>query len=84
MNEKTLAKLQKLRLLSVSVLCAFRYGTGQLTHNLNLCSVYQHGEKDNYSESEVTTHQGSWVTVDYIFYRFVVHYQALRVKSVNH
>lgn len=44
------------------------HATGQLTHNLNLCSVYKHGEKDKYPESEVTTNQGNWVTVDYIFY----------------
>ena len=78
-----------LKLLSVSILCectscAFRYATGQLTHNLNLCSVYQHGDKDNYPESEVTTHQGSWVTVDYIFYRFVVCYQVRSVQSGNY
>jgi hypothetical protein len=35
--------------------------------------VYKHGEKGNYYESEVTTNQESWVTVDYIFYRLVVH-----------
>jgi hypothetical protein len=35
--------------------------------------VYKHGEKDNYHDSEVTTVQGHWITVDYIFYRFVVY-----------
>ncbi|XP_023722576.1 protein angel homolog 2 isoform X2 [Cryptotermes secundus] len=44
------------------------YGTGQVTHNLNLQSVYKHGEMGNYHESEVTTNQEGWVTVDYIFY----------------
>lgn len=43
------------------------YGTGQVTHSLNLQSVYKHGEMGNY-ESEVTTNQEGWVTVDYIFY----------------
>lgn len=52
--------------------CVGRYGTGQVTHNLNLQSVYKHGEMGNYHESEVTTNQEGWVTVDYIFYRLVV------------
>jgi protein angel len=55
--------------------CVGRYGTGQVTHNLNLQSVYKHGKMGNYYESEVTTNQEGWVTVDYIFYRLVVHEQ---------
>jgi hypothetical protein len=53
--------------------CVGRYATGQVTHSLNLQSVYKHGERDNYYESEVTTNQETWVTVDYIFYRLVIH-----------
>lgn len=59
------------------------YATGQLTHNLNLCSVYQHGEKDNYPKSEVTTHQGSWVTVDYIFYSCVKNERDRKITEGN-
>jgi hypothetical protein len=53
--------------------CVGSYATGQLTHGLNLQSVYKHGEIGNYYDSEVTTNQEAWVTVDYIFYRLVVH-----------
>nr|CAD7453597.1 unnamed protein product [Timema tahoe] len=38
-----------------------KFETGQLSHHFNLQSVYSH-------DREVTTNQGDWVTVDYIFY----------------
>lgn len=42
------------------------FGSGTITHDLCLKSVYTHG-RDCFSE--VTTNQDGWITVDYIFYR---------------
>ena len=39
---------------------------GWLAHGLRLASVYGHGAP---RRPEVTTQQGNWVTVDYIFHR---------------
>lgn len=44
--------------------------TGKLTHNFALLSVYQHYIKN---DMEGTTFQDQWLTVDYIFYRFVIY-----------
>ncbi|XP_043285077.1 protein angel-like isoform X2 [Venturia canescens] len=43
-----------------------KFSSGSLTHPFRLNSIYKHVNNDN--ESEATTHQGEWVTVDYIFY----------------
>ncbi|XP_067001650.1 protein angel homolog 2 isoform X2 [Anabrus simplex] len=44
------------------------FSTGRLSHNLNLKSVYVHDPERWYDNSQVTTYQGRWVVVDYIFY----------------
>lgn len=44
------------------------FSTGMLSHDLALISTYQHRHAD---ESEATTFQDEWVTVDYIFYRYL-------------
>lgn len=43
--------------------------TGKLMHHFALLSVYQHFTKN---DVEGTTYQDEWLTVDYIFYRFVI------------
>lgn len=43
-----------------------KFASGSLTHPFNLCSVYNHTNR--YGQMEATTNQGSWVTVDYIFF----------------
>lgn len=44
------------------------FSTGTLSHGLFLRSVYKHAQNDDF---EATTYQDKWVSVDYIFYRFV-------------
>lgn len=46
-----------------------RFYTGELSHNLNFTSVYQHETKDG--KKEATTYHTEWITVDYIFYSLV-------------
>lgn len=46
-----------------------RFYTGELSHNLNFNSVYQHETKDG--KKEATTYHTEWITVDYIFYSLV-------------
>ncbi|XP_014606794.1 PREDICTED: protein angel [Polistes canadensis] len=43
-----------------------KFSSGKLTHPFNLRSVYKHA--DAHGNQEVTTNQGKWITVDYIFY----------------
>ncbi|XP_035723210.1 protein angel-like isoform X3 [Vespa mandarinia] len=43
-----------------------KFSSGRLTHPFNLHSVYKHTNK--HGKKEVTTNQGEWITVDYIFY----------------
>ncbi|XP_015180128.1 PREDICTED: protein angel isoform X2 [Polistes dominula] len=43
-----------------------KFSSGKLTHPFNLRSVYKHA--DAHGNEEVTTNQGRWITVDYIFY----------------
>lgn len=50
----------------------YRFYTGELSHNLNFSSVYRHETLDG--KKEATTYHTDWVTVDYIFYRYVVSY----------
>lgn len=44
----------------------YNFSSGTLTHNFVFNSVYKH--KRN-SDTEGTTYQNAWITVDYIFYR---------------
>lgn len=44
------------------------FSTGTLRHNFSFLSVYKHGTGN---DTEGTTFQDEWVTVDYIFYRRV-------------
>lgn len=41
------------------------FSTGTLTHSFSLKSAYVHNHNN---DTEATTHQDGWVTVDYIFY----------------
>lgn len=43
-----------------------RFSSGTLTHPFNMRSIYTHIGAQG--EKEATTHQGEWITVDYIFY----------------
>lgn len=43
--------------------------TGKLVHQFPMLSVYQHYTRN---DMEGTTYQDQWLTVDYIFYRFVL------------
>ncbi|XP_043788147.1 protein angel isoform X2 [Apis laboriosa] len=43
-----------------------KFCSGTLTHPFHFNSVYKH--KNYHGEREVTTNQGEWITVDYIFY----------------
>lgn len=43
--------------------------TGKLVHQFAMLSVYQHYVKN---DTEGTTYQDQWLTVDYIFYRLVL------------
>ncbi|KAI4495474.1 hypothetical protein M0802_008688 [Mischocyttarus mexicanus] len=43
-----------------------KFASGKLTHPFNLRSVYKH--TNGRGNKEVTTNQGEWITVDYIFY----------------
>ena len=45
------------------------FASGQLSHQLRLQSVYPHWRQNG--TIEVTTHQRAWVTVDYIFHRYL-------------
>ena len=45
------------------------FGSGQLSHQLRLQSVYPHQLDRKSGACEVTTHQKNWVTVDYIFHK---------------
>lgn len=50
-----------------------RFSTGQLSHQLQLQSVYPHRLNRLNGANEATTFQNEWVTVDYIFHKYSYH-----------
>ena len=52
----------------------FTFSSGQLSHKLQLRSAYPHRLSRLNGASEATTRQKDWVTVDYIFYRYGLHF----------
>lgn len=52
-----------------------RFSTGLLTHNLQFQSVYPHRLNRLNGCHEATTYQNDWVTVDYIFYKYVMYWK---------
>lgn len=46
--------------------CQAKFSSGTLTHPFQFSSVYKH--RNHQGKREATTNQGSWITVDYIFY----------------
>lgn len=47
-----------------------KFSSGTLTHPFQFSSVYKH--RNHQGKREATTNQGSWITVDYIFYNNLV------------
>ncbi|XP_076654933.1 protein angel isoform X2 [Halictus rubicundus] len=50
--------------------CQAKFSSGTLTHPFHFSSVYKH--RNHQGKREATTNQGSWITVDYIFYSNLV------------
>ncbi len=48
-----------------------KFASGQLSHQLKFQSVYPHVLHRLRGAQEVTTYQNDWVTVDYIFYKYI-------------
>lgn len=46
--------------------CQAKFSSGTLTHPFHFSSVYKH--RNHQGKREATTNQGTWITVDYIFY----------------
>ncbi|XP_057372122.1 protein angel homolog 2-like isoform X2 [Daphnia carinata] len=54
--------------LSKAECSVLRFASGQLSHQLQLQSVYPHRTNRFNGAKEATTYQNDWVTVDYIFH----------------
>ncbi|XP_011145151.1 protein angel isoform X2 [Harpegnathos saltator] len=61
--------------------CSVKFSSGVLTHPFNMHSVYTH--VDAKGEMEATTHQGEWITVDYIFYSNIQLTEKYILPTVN-
>lgn len=61
--------------------CQAKFSSGTLTHPFHFSSVYKH--RNNQGQQEATTNQGSWITVDYIFYSNVEPLEAYRLPTVE-
>lgn len=51
-----------------------KFSTGQLSHQLKLLSAYPHRLNRLNGTNEATTYQNGWVTVDYIFHKYIFSY----------
>lgn len=58
-----------------------KFSSGVVTHPFKLYSLYQH--TNIYGEHEATTHQGKWITVDYIFFNGVEPVDRYNLLTVN-
>ncbi|XP_076374447.1 protein angel isoform X2 [Megalopta genalis] len=61
--------------------CQAKFSSGTLTHPFHFSSVYKH--QNHQGQQEATTNQGSWITVDYIFYSNVEPLEKYRLPTVE-
>ncbi len=60
-----------------------RFSTGQLSHQLQLQSVYPHRLNRLNGVPEATTFQNEWVTVDYIFHKYFLSKQQKKINDIH-
>ncbi|XP_031833315.1 protein angel isoform X2 [Nomia melanderi] len=61
--------------------CQANFSSGTLTHPFHFSSVYKH--QNHQGKWEATTNQGTWITVDYIFYSNLEPLERYRLPTVE-